>query len=199
MIKRYLLFIPFFIALVIPPYSFGIATDSVKGVVQIIDGHYHLRIDGNPAPLIIIPTNPATRTHLTCLKHGDFLSGTTKGVVEQQLILNSIDYVYLNALLGVWRDDHDIYKFEDYRNLYYWTFSETLRQRHGPYYYRYALSPYGESQQRCRWKVFFYDNLLVTLASLEWASANQIRLQIYDADTGEVNSSKLLSRGVLLQ
>ena len=125
------------------------------------------------------------------------MSGSASVISEDQILLRSIDYVGLQKLTGAWRNDTEIFRFYDFRNFSYWNFDRVTQKYRGPFDYHYALSPYGEVSPRCLFKMFILDNFGVTLGSLEWAAEDQVHLQIYDPDTGEVSSTKHLIRGVL--
>ena len=168
----------------------------IKGRVVVDGGYYRLRPDGTNRTLTILTGESVVRSRLGCLKNGDFLSGTASAMSEHSVTLRSIDYVGLKDLFGTWRNQYEVFKFEDFRNFFYWNFLRVPASNQGPFAYHYALSPFGESKQQCLWKIFIIDNSGVTMGSLEWAAEDQIYLQIYDPDSGEVSSSKHLLRSV---
>lgn len=168
----------------------------IKGLIFLDDSHYRLQPEGSNEKLYIIAHDPLVRSRLYCLKHGDFMSGNAISMNESQVVISSLDYVGLRELIGVWRNETEVYRFTDFRNFEYWNFNQGTKNFSGPFSYHYALSPYGQTSQRCLWKIFIIDNQRVTLGSLEWSASDQIHLQIQDPDTGEVTSSKRLIRSV---
>lgn len=174
----------------------GFADAIIKGTLVIEDGYYSVEPTGSTQRLFLITSDPVVRGRLACLKHGDFISGTATRFTQTQVSIRSIDYVGLKDLEGTWRDEDEVFKFIDNRNFYYWDFNTQQNRFAGPYSYHYALSPYGENPDQCLWKIFIIDNVGVVLGSLEWSADDQIHLQLYDTDTGEISSNKHLIRSV---
>jgi hypothetical protein len=100
-------------------------------------------------------------------------------------------------LVGTWRNEIEVFRFEDFTNFIYWNFNSLSENYHGPFSYHYALSPAGEDVTQCSWKMFIIDSVGVSLGTLEWSAEDQIHLQVYDSETGELTSSKRLIRSVL--
>lgn len=179
----------------IPHLGWSLAT--IKGNLLIEDGYYYIVPSGTDQKLLVVGEEPHIRTRLACLKSGDFLTGTATRFNQQQVYVSSINYVGLADLVGTWRDEDEIFRFIDHKNFFYWDFSSDSSRYIGPYSFHYALSPYGENPEQCLWKIFVIDNHQVVMGSLEWSAEDQIHLQLYDPDTGEINSNKHLIRSVL--
>ncbi len=194
MFDRIFTLINLVILTVIP--SLGFADASIKGTLVIDDGHYAIEPTGSTQRLFILTTDNVVRSRLACLKEGDFISGTATRFNQTHVTVRSIDYVGLKDLVATWRDEDEVFTFSNYRTFYYWDFNKNSNRFVGPYSYHYALSPYGENPDQCLWKIFIIDSVGVVLGSLEWSAEDQIHLQIYDTDTGEVSSNKHLIRGV---
>lgn len=169
----------------------------VKGRLVIENDYYRLIPEGTSKKLDIVIFDDVVRARLRCLKSGDFLTGNALSINGQQVHLQSIDYVGIQQLVGTWSNEVEVFRFDDFRNFQYWNFNAFPDRYNGPFSYHYALSPAGEDPTQCSWKIFIIDSIGVTLGTLEWSAENQIDLQVYDSETGEVTSSKRLIRRVL--
>jgi hypothetical protein len=174
--------------------ALGAGGAQVKGKIAISGGYYFFLPEGSKQAYSIVVTDSLVRARLSCLKDGDQISGLGSRIEPDRLYLRSIDYVGLRDLVGVWRNEHEVYEFIDFRKIYYWDFRYSKRILRAPLTFHYALSPYGESYDHCAWKIFLMDANSVILGSLEWSAEDQIHLQLYDSDTGEVTSTKHLIR-----
>ncbi|MEY4616609.1 MAG: hypothetical protein RJB66_1569 [Pseudomonadota bacterium] len=197
MIKNFLLFLLFSVSAGTSRVAFGVFDPIIKGRVTIEEGYYRLIPEGSTKKFNLIITDELVQSRIRCLKEGDFISGNALSANESQIQLHSIDYVGLTALFGTWRNESEIFRFDDFQNFQYWNFNKAKEHYRGPFAYHYALSPAGEELGLCSWKIFILDSVGVTLGTLEWAADDEIFLQVYDSETGEVTSSKRLIRGVL--
>jgi hypothetical protein len=180
----------------IPAWSLSDA--SFKGNLTVIDNHYYFIPYGSKQKLAVVVLDPLIKARLNCLKEGDFLTGKGHRFTPEQLVISSIEYVGLTDLLGTWRDEDEVFRFTDMRNFYYWDFQHGDTQFKGPFSYHYALSPFGDNPEQCMWKIFIIDSAGVVLGSLDWSAEDQIHMQFYDTDTGEVTSIKHLIRTTFL-
>lgn len=144
-------------------------------------------------PYRVVASLPSVLAGLRNLKDGDFIigSGTVK-TTEKLVVLDSLESVGLQELLGVWRTaEWQVFEFRDFNrlNLYKAT-PETYRPvglsklRE----YAYVLAP----EQGDRYSIFLSDDQSVHVGSLE-VSATKVQMTVFDPDTGRVAESISLS------
>lgn len=167
-----------------------------SGFISYTNNEYFIQPQNERQKLKINANDPLVRARLHCLNHGDNLSGTGTAY-NGEMNLKSIDYVGLTSLIGVWKSSGEVYKFTNIDNFYFWTYVNDSVGYKGPFNYRYALSPYGDDPAPCKWKVFIVNPTRVVLGSLQWSTENELLIELYDPDTGEITANKKLTRSLL--
>lgn len=165
---------------------------TVRGRVNIKDSIYYLQFDNKKSDHLIIAVDDLVQSHLKCLRTGDYLSGTASMINGTHIALKSVEYVGLKKLLTNWRNDNEIFHFSDFKTLHYWQFNKDLNKARGPFPYHYILSPHGHNHNNCSWKIFITNDTEVVFGILKWIFSNQIQLDIYDSNNGEVLMTKKL-------
>jgi hypothetical protein len=140
--------------------------------------------------------NSETIESLKHLKHYDYISGYGEVKDNQIVLLESIDYVGLRRLLGLWHSADNVLNFVSFRSVKVVeqlqfigdlgildVFKEST--------YDYAISPGSGGS----WRVFFSDSDSVILASLTLsAKSDEARLELYDSSTGDITKELVLRK-----
>ncbi|MCE3010806.1 MAG: hypothetical protein LW875_09355 [Proteobacteria bacterium] len=140
--------------------------------------------------------NSETIENLKHLKHYDYISGYGEIKDNQVVLLESIDYVGLRRILGLWQSTENVLNFVSFRSV---KIVEQLQfisdlgildlLKEGTY--DYAISPGSNGS----WRVFFSDSSSVILASLTLsAKSDEARLEVYNSSTGEITKELILHK-----
>lgn len=165
---------------------------TVRGRVNIKDSIYYLNFDNKKSDHLIIAVDDLVQSNLKCLRTGDYLSGAASMINGTHIALKSVEYVGLQRLLSNWRNDNEIFRFSDFKTLHYWQFNKGINKTRGPFPYHYILSPNGSNYNNCSWKIFITNDTEVVFGILKWETGNQIRIDIYDSNNGEILMTKHL-------
>lgn len=165
---------------------------TIRGRVNIKDSIYYLQLDNKKIDHLIIAADDLVQSHLKCLRTGDYLSGAASIINGTHIALKSVEYVGLRKLLTNWRNNNEVFHFSDFKTLHYWQFNREVNKMRGPFPYHYILSPNGSNYNNCSWKIFITNDSEVVFGILRWVASNQIRLDIYDSNNGEILMTKQL-------
>jgi len=162
--------------------------DSISGFLSI-EGDKYIFVDIDKGLRHqIVATKVETQDSLKKLKNLDYFQGQGE-ISGDQILLDSIDFVGLRRLLGLWSDDSTIVDFRDYSQVAiyrsHW-FSDTSAETS---LVQYSIAPSNGSD----WKIFFTDAANVVLASLLLHDA-KATLHFYDLTSGEVTKTVELLR-----
>jgi hypothetical protein len=126
----------------------------------------------------IRPFNTQAAVHLSRLKTGDLLSGTGD-ISNDVFVVNSVDFVGLKELLGVWLAGNNVMDFQSFSSV---KAHLTADNRPVTLSMKYSITP-GEENE---WRVFFSDSDEIQLATL-FLKKNTAALQFIDSQTGELS------------
>lgn len=160
---------------------------SLQGLVFISGNQYFFSDADTHTSYLLKPTNKEAQEALGKLKSLDTFSGRGIFGPGNTVYLESVDFVSLRRLLGVWRDPSVVVNFVDYSRVNFYIKGDRHTDE-----YSYAVAP----AEGDNWRIFFSDQASVVLGSL---TINRLKAQIelYDSNTGEV--SKRFSLQKILQ
>lgn len=142
----------------------------------------------------VIPNDDNVLDSLNKLKSRDYIVG--QGSVSSGTIrLETIDFVGLRNLLGLWISDSTWFNFKTFTQAnIYWGVDDSSAVT--PIRMQYSVAP-GATKA---WQIFFSDDKLVQIASLKIEN-DEAMLEFYNPDTGDVvktlNLRKLTSNQAL--
>jgi hypothetical protein len=167
----------------------------INGYV-IVEKNNHYLVDGSsPNTYEVIASNPKVQNVLNKLSTFDRIRGQVNTISENNLILETIDFVTLRKILGVWYDasTKTTLHFRDYQTLE-WTRASRQSEM------SYTLAPGAGAN----WKLFLSDSAKLTLGNLTIvdedfspAKPNQethLILEILNTSTGEIVETLTLKR-----
>jgi hypothetical protein len=157
---------------------------SFRGYVFLAAGNYYFSDEVSLKSFLIEPADETVRADLLKLKSFDTLIGTASLSSKQTMILESIDFVALRRLVGVWRGSQSLVNFSDLSrvSIYFHPTDESSS-------YRYALAPADGNS----WRIFFSDQSSVVLGDLE-VQESEANIQLYDSQTGELTRTLYLKK-----
>jgi hypothetical protein len=132
------------------------------------------------------PRDADTSKQLAKLNTGDLLSATGTLTQKSHMIVDSIDFVGLKKLLGLWKSEESVFNFKDFSTVQFYSLSDPDPQDAYPsnkiklYNFKYSLGPSSGDT----WKLFFTDDRSVILTSIEFQK-NSAKLMVFDSETGE--------------
>jgi hypothetical protein len=150
----------------------------LSGYFSSVSGRSYLITFDRSKKIEIRPFNTQAAVHLSRLKTGDLLAGTGD-VSNDVFVINSIDFVGLKELLGVWLAGNNIMDFQSFSSV---KAHLTSDNRPVTLNMKYSITP-GEENE---WHVFFSDNDEVQLATLT-LKKNTAALQFIDSQTGDLS------------
>lgn len=166
---------------------------SVRGFVHTEpSGELYLTMRTSSVPLKIVPVGLILLGDLSKLRDGDFIIGSgTLNASEKTVLLEAIESVGLQEILGIWRaDNRDVFEFRDFNrlNLYRPTANPShmisLAKIHE---LSYVLAPErGDS-----YSIFLSDDRSVQVGTLKVRDKN-ILLSVFDT-SGRIISNISLS------
>lgn len=144
---------------------------------------------------IQVPVRPVyapARDHLFKLKAGDFFQGMGRIEKDQQgersvLLLESIDFVGLRQLIGLWRSQEAAFlRFENYDQLEIKALTDHGLKR-SKFTYSLAPSPRAES-----WMVFIQGQEGVTLGHINFSGMHCATLELFDVEQDQALTLQLM-------
>lgn len=148
---------------------------NLKGYVYVDEAGYSFI---HTETLVASPIQPASSLiahDLSKLKSFDSLVGSGYFTDNNRLVLESIDFVALRRLLGLWKANSAVVNFVDYTRVNF-RLPNALTQ------YNYAMTPAPGNS----WRIFFTDSSSVVLGAVA-IEERTAKIEIYDPHTGEVS------------
>lgn len=169
-------------ALAISALSIPSGALNFTGQLLHVKGSYQIQFNQPGTEKQILPVQANTAqvdSILHELNSLDWVTGSGKITPGNTLVLETIDFVALQRLLGVWESHSVRINFLDFRNVTIDFWNSPLYRKNT---YTYALSP-GAGKS---WRMFFTDEDSVTLGVLR---VEQLfaELEIFDPQTGETS------------
>jgi hypothetical protein len=150
---------------------------NLRGYLYVVDGKYSF-IDGQTLSLTPLrPKSLEIQDALHRLSSFDSITGTASISSENDLILESLDFVSLQRLIGTWQDGDKTVHFVNYTQVQVISPTETLE-------YTYVLSPCADAT----WCMYLSDSQSVVIGSLTFIG-NQVQILLYDSMTGEISQT----------
>ncbi len=168
-------FCSFFIPLVISEVT--LASSTYSGVISKENKNIYLVSTTNKfAPLELKTLTAEAQKTLLRLVSGDFLEGSGD-VVNNALVLDTIDFVALAALIGTWRNGLDWIDFKDFSTALV-SLSAQVKDSNKALSMKYSIVPGGNNS----WKILFSAEDNVIAASLT-INGNVAQFNFYDQES----------------
>lgn len=164
--------------------SFALAEEvKFQGFIRKQGSETLLIPDTQGPQLILYSSEPQMRSTIEKLSDGDFATGVATSLVGTRLVVDSIDFVGLKKILGMWKASKTIFSFKSFNLLSVLDVKDA-----DPFFknwqdFRYSVSP-SEGQS---WKVFIANKNSVALGTLE-INPSFVILTIYDSHSGQVTN-----------
>lgn len=147
---------------------------NLDGYVRITDGNIFF-VESQTIKIYKLKAYTANAEEvLSKLKNFDHITGSAR-LVDDTLLLESVEFVGLRRLLGYWQSPKVAIVFQSFQDVEFKLPSSKSE-------YKYAVSPSDGNS----WRVFFSDQSSVTLGSLT-VSENKASIELYDPETGETS------------
>ncbi len=171
--------------------SFASATQ-ISGTLQKGKKSIYLTLEGKGRRYLITYTPSDAIVAFNKLNTGDYLVGN--GDVDDKnrtINLNTLDYVGLKKLLGVWYNSDNVMDFKNYTDLRVYPLARLLASdRFSPGTdIRYSMAPYNGNQ----WAIFLSSAQATIFATLE-LGIDVAKLRLFNSDTGENTETVVLTR-----
>jgi hypothetical protein len=177
--------------IVLAPVFGAFALEDIDGFIgQNTNGEYYFISNNFIKSYTIILANAEVGAQLKRLGQLDAIHGRGSFASDDEIILETIDFVGLHRLLGAWTSETYLFNFKNFADVS--LYPAMGRQRTvGAGTMKYAISP-GDGSV---WKIFFSNANQVVLASLDlMTKKQQAILTFYDVQTGSEKSSILLTK-----
>lgn len=168
---------------------------SIQGYIVRDTKGVFLRVEstpGNPESSVVYTlSSPSTATliYFGRLENGDFVSAS--GILDSEAkvaMIQSIDYVGLNKILGLWYSKEKVFDFSSYTDLHLYSNAPSVKN-----VFRYSMAPSKGND----WTLFLSDtsNKRTLLATIRF-SKSFATLKLIDSETGLISQSfRLYRRG----
>jgi hypothetical protein len=152
-------------------FSFPALAGNFSGYISVNKGHIFATEDGSSKKFELIAYNEDAAIGLKKLKDRDFISGVgTKS--DTSILVESIDFVGLRQLLGLWVSNNAWLNFRDFNSVnVYWQDQNTTQK----VVYDYSIAP----DPARNWKIFFASSNEVVIADLDLSAATA-KINYYD-------------------
>ena len=150
------------------------------GFLSIENGQPYFIESRTSARMLIRPTKVDVIESLKKLSNYDSFQGQGEVNNNGELMLDSIDFVGLRSLIGLWSaEQRSIFEFQDFQKVlvYNPVFSVMTPRTQ----LQYSVAPSAGNE----WRIFFTNENSVVLASLSLQEQRAL-LRFYNMDTGEV-------------
>lgn len=172
--KKWLLYFSSFLFL----FTLKAQAISLQGYVFRVDGEYYFSDRSTSKSYRVVPANSESQAALSRLNSYDTLIGHGSYGPRNTVYIDSIDFVSLRRLIGIWKDSSVFVNFVDYSRVLFEVKSDNrlLSQ------YHYAIAP----AEGDNWRIFFTDQSSVVLGSLT-VQNHKAQIEVYDPKNGEVS------------
>jgi hypothetical protein len=149
--------------------------NTLQGFIFVSNNNHYITDSLTHKSYLVSPSNNVAAEGLSKLKSFDTMTGT--GMIEGQVfILDSVDFVALRRLIGIWRAPQTVVNFMDYSRVNFRVPAGQNSQ------YQYALSP-GPGDT---WRIFLTDKSSVVLGTL-LIDNSHAQIEVFHPKTGEVS------------
>lgn len=155
-------------------------------LVKLSNGEFNLVSSEDKQIREILPSNVDVVNQLNKLDDRDFIVGTGE-VRSGKILLDSVDFVGLHRLLGVWMSDSIMFNFRSF-SLVNMSWGDEVNVGKTAQL-NYSIAPTSFDS----WQIFFSDVTQVQIATLT-VDRQKARLDFYDKDTGEISKTYLLRK-----
>ena len=173
--------------------------DSLAGVLQKKDGAFFLNLSSTNELYALTNVSAEASASLIKMESGDYINGS--GDIDQKahkISLQTLDYVGLKKLLGVWYSGDAVMNFSSFTDLSVYPFGIAIKRPStvgislsAKTDFRYSTAPYyGDS-----WALFLSDSVGTTFATLEIAGESAT-LRTFNTDTGALKRTLRLVRAL---
>lgn len=160
---------------------------SISGLVKKQNESYYFLKTESSTPILIRPTKSEVINSLKKLSNFDFFQGQGSEI-NGILALDSVDFVGLQSLLGVWSgNESSVFEFKSFQKLV--TYKQFLNFLIPSEKIDYSIAPSSGAD----WKIFFTNIDSVLLASLTISKKRAV-LRFYDLETGDISKLIELTR-----
>jgi hypothetical protein len=185
------------VVLAVAPHFAAVAYEDIDGFVgRSAQGEYFFIASNFIKFYPLKSANAEVDSQLKRLGHMDAIHGTGSYTSKNadgsggEVVLETIDFVGLNRLLGAWTSETYLFNFKNFAEVSLYPAVGRLRPV-GAGNMKYAIAP-GDGTA---WRIFFSNANQVVLASLNlMAQKQQAILTFYDVNTGAEKSSILLTK-----
>ena len=173
-----------FLGLVVSLFASSSKAATYSGVISKFAGKVFLiRSDNTSNPLEMRTLTAEGNKILERLEPGDFLEGSGS-IVNQALVLDSIDFVALAELLGTWKNGPYWISFKDFSNALVYLSSQATAKKPTPM--QYSIVP-GDNNS---WRIFFSEQDKVISAVLT-LNGDVADFHFFDQDSGNTKVYEL--------
>lgn len=170
-------------------FSFPVLAEKFSGFVSIEKSQVYLVMNNNGANysrLVIRPYSQEAKENLSKLHDRDYISGVGNFTSDKTLLVESIDFVGLRQLLGVWVGDNTWINFRDFTTANMYSQNPEAPQK-TELEYSVTSAPGAD------WTIFFAGENTVNVASLSLGKQRAV-LQFFDAETGQMTKKVELTK-----
>jgi hypothetical protein len=177
----------------------SLAASQFSGVLVKDHNSYFLTSVTGCKRFAVSSTDNDVNQNLKKMDAGDLITATgTLDTDKCTADVNSIDYVGLKKMLGVWYSDEGLFTVTDYSNLSYYPLSSkdlppsnntTDFQKLQPINYQYSMTPSDGAE----WVIFLTDKTQTSLATIK-VSAFAATMKIFDSQNGNVLKTLYLQK-----
>lgn len=177
-------------------FSSEATAETVKGRIKKVDNTY-LLVTKNQIAYTLEFTNIVSEQQIKRLESGDFASVTASfsNVAPSLIYVNSVDYVGLDMLIGVWMSDAGLcYEFSTFTRLFVYSpnaLGECLRSKDSNEYgkYTYFINPDVDA-----WNMLISSNASEFVGNLDIFSDTQVIIELFDTRTDVTLGTIVLRR-----
>ncbi len=189
-----------FFVLTLVSSAMAVAAQPVSGIIIRKGQDILLQSNDSCSYYRIETKNPDAQASLDKLSPGDSL--TASGLFDKTAciaVVDSVDYVGLKRLLGLWISKEGLISVHDFNTLSFYPESKTDLKRvfekpddfsvGKSVQYKYSVTPSDGKE----WVVFLSDDESTTFATIQFSKDLAI-MKLYDSDNGNVTKTLILSR-----
>lgn len=175
--------------------SFSAHAENISGYVTVGENGYSFINSSTQKSYELKPANQSTSEDLKKLSNFDSLTGKASILrinSKDVMLLESVDFVGLRRLLGLWKSKGTVLEFVDYNEVSFYFPNNRKKNFKMPTKknrYRYSVSPTTTDS----WRVFFADDDSVVLGSLNIQGSKAV-IELYDTETGQTTETYSLEK-----
>jgi hypothetical protein len=175
----------------------ALSAQPISGSIAVFAKSMYLNAQNEPCTRYEITSKKESAlAALIKLSNGDVITATgIKDPASCKVIIESVDFVGLKRLLGLWYSKDGVLAVQDFNLMRYYpaglpALIESSNPDAAPVDYKYRMVP-SEGKE---WVLFLSNTFSTTFATIQFSTKGTATMKTYDSESGNITKTMVLTR-----